>query len=283
MDRFPATVRFLKGVFLVAPPLFLLSIFLFHSRSGRSGSEIRVDRVSDHPGNERGFPLHRGGMKEVLEEETPGLELEVSKVSGIVRDGEGNPLEGVNLFLFIEGSSRKLLEEATSSPDGTFSLSTEYTPGQQILAHLDGYRKGVVIPASRGTVQIVLASTHLTGSIKGVVVDAQGMPIKQFSVHPVCKAWDEVGASYLESGSIRQYSNPDGNFEYPISVLDRDGGEFYVTIIAEGYNSCSSDILKVTQDHFQKEIRIILEKDLSPSLSGTVFGENGVVLMKAKV
>lgn len=143
---------------------------------------------------------------------------------GTVRDAAGNPLEGIEIYGRLTSDAPGDLQSlAMTDTDGSWS-TRRLPPGTYVLQFRDMFSRygfqyyGGSSLAARATPvtvtdRVVLydidASMRAGSTIKGVVHDASGKPVKQASVDIFCPVGDGTWMEYQQT-----QSGTDGSYEF---------------------------------------------------------------------
>jgi uncharacterized surface anchored protein len=168
--------------------------------------------------------------------DTPNIDFNLTKggsISGMVRDSQGNPIEGawVSTDPYEDGVS---WGEAWTRADGSYEIDGLATDEYRVLAEAEAYVDefydgtrdwGDATPVSvvegQETSDINF-SLDLGGTISGIVTDAEGNPIEG--------AWAQA---YANDGSGWGYAETDADGSYKIVGLA--SSEYRVEVWADGY------------------------------------------------
>jgi hypothetical protein len=201
-------------------------------------------------------PIRPGG-----EEDLGPIRLEVDvPVTGIVRDEEGRPIDGVTI---VAGSGRV----ATTDAEGKFTLrGFGPNPSFQMNVRKDGYALlvGRVFVSEAGFRYVTLdpanpagaprpapltkklaVTLQRVGSIEGRAVDAEtGGPVRLENVALREFQRKPSGEVVLRRGVRNEFEQPEpGRFRIAFAVP----GEFHLTFSAAGYHDAEAFIPKVTE------------------------------------
>lgn len=103
---------------------------------------------------------------------SPAVDAQQETVRGVVTDGAGNPLAGVEVVLRSTGDGEPIERQVTDR-DGSFRLSADQVrPGRQVALHLDGFNDVVLEITPQ---HLVVATLELTMH-RSVTVDPEAAP-----------------------------------------------------------------------------------------------------------
>jgi hypothetical protein len=197
-------------------------------------------------------------------------------IGGIVRDQEGNPVEGATVNAW--GPRER---SANTQADGRFTISGLVKGQYDTFYYKDGYERPNQdylmhkIFENKTDFELVLVKQDLT--VAGRVVSAStGTPIAQFSVSTMTDSSGvEAHNSFKYQG--RNLYHPDGRFELKNVTTSKQKG--FVVVSADGY---AVGVQPFTVEEAESG-DIVVELSEGITLQGTVRDQNGVPVVGARI
>ncbi len=213
----------------------------------------------------------------LVEEHETGLDIVLlpeNAVTGIVRDGDGVPVEGAELSAFGGAGGRG--SSTVSDANGWFRLGSLGEGPYTVRARCEGFAEASLAEVKVNTeIAVVLART---GGLRGIVLMAlTGERVTSFRVRLSAMRADGTEEEGGRGGfrgpgggmfSPREFSSPDGSFQ----INGLAPGTYYLEAAAEG-RSGRQVIVTIVADELTEGIVVPLEEGLS--VAGYVIGKHG--------
>lgn len=204
-----------------------------------------------------------GGQSGVLD--TSSLVAADGTISGVVRDGAGNPLGNVAVVL-QSGPIERTLTTPTVGAVGAYRIDNLPTPGTYVLTFtLDGYTSDTVaLELAGGESKPNVDATLFGGAgrIVGTARDAGGNPLGGVKVVVV------KGAVRAETATLTSGSGPGGAGSYAVAGLPA-AGTYTVTFDLAGYRSETREVALTGGGAAPPVVDVVLARSTS-TISGVV-------------
>jgi protocatechuate 3,4-dioxygenase beta subunit len=197
-----------------------------------------------------------------------------ARISGRVVGESKNGIEGATVNAAIAGQNFRCEAEATTGPDGRFTLES-LAPGRYFLrvtraGFSDANRNQV--EAGTSDLEILL---NVQGGVSGIVVDEQtGSPIPEFKLDVIQEA---RGRGAIDVKENVAFQDAGGRFE----LLGLDPGDYSLVGRAAGYADTPSEAFEVARGQTTPAVRIALNR--GGSITGLVVDNAGAPIKGALV
>lgn len=187
------------------------------------------------------------------------LIAETGNISGTIRDGNGDPITGSNIFVRVFDGNGLLVKSITAEPDGTYSI-IDLAPGNYtVVAQAPGFAASSAAAAvvANQTTSLDLQLAPLPASITGQVV-SQGANTPLQGAAVTASVAGQVIASAVTDAS--------GNFQ----LTNLPAGTITLTVSQTGF---ADNVQAVILDPGETEQVTVSLSPLLGSISGTVINQ----------
>jgi uncharacterized GH25 family protein len=212
------------------------------------------------------------------------------RAQGVVLDGEGVPVEGVEVFV-SEGSGPQMMvilsdeseasEEAATVSDPSGWFAVEDLASDEPLdfsfrrsGFVDASAKGITLPRSE-PIQVVMEPAS---DVSGRVLDSEGEPIAGAEVNLRRRQTVEMGGNVMVAVMmVSDSTDAEGRFLFE----DESPGRITLSAVAGGYQEGELKDLEVPKGKDLEDVELKLP--LGAVLTGQVFAPDGRPLVGARV
>jgi len=198
------------------------------------------------------------------------IQLRPNEISGRTMDGNGDPLDGVQITLNGYGKSKSFFSK-TSDDKGYYVVEVEPDHIYEINFYRREHTDGKLTDISAGQSNVDMTQYRL-GHVSGTVVGPNGHPIPDFNI---AMATDPFSGT---PETFRRFVSRNGTFRFENVLPDE---EYFIYVYVEGLASTMMPVTMLPPGQSLEDV--VIQLDTSHRLKGRVVDVRGEPLVGATI